>query len=496
MFVRFLSSPVIVNEYLPTLIPMGIMSECLAEEWVLKTCPQQLMQSATHNPSLRIGAARLVFSLVEALTVRDQLMYFNVFLQWAETSVDVMEAILSKADEMVTGQTIDLVPKLRALLLKAAKSPSPDLRLKIPNILGTNPTVFLERAPDLAFLVDLFAADTRPELRLAFLDNFLMVFARTSAQAAQDSLYRLFTSCFDNPGPDVRSRLCKSIVYSIFGPAKLSQLLGIFVRFMGTLQTWRNLAECVQTFLSFSPEVVLVGWQAVYPVLFAGVFTSPYAMAASCRHFCAKMVTLLPPPDLAVFGDEVVKAFATHENFAVRALLADCAGALCVPQLLEEVVDAIFAAFTALSNDPVLAVRASIITALVRPRMYYAMASNPREREVIALFLTYGKSTEPTMQAKWAQASKVFNVPVKKPEPPATQSPSVGPAPDTSHKPGVPTSSASAGAGLLASRWLPAAAVHKIRAQRQVLAVHPRSPGPRPPAGKRKPDGLPNLTRK
>jgi hypothetical protein len=465
-FPRFMANTILANEYLPALVRIAVAAEAVSEDWVLKTCPQVIMQLANINPQIRTGAARLMISFTEILTARDQLGYFGMLFQWAETSAPLALILLGAADEIVQPTTAELIGRFRALLGKLARSPAVECRASVPKIIAANPAVFLEDASSLIPLRTVMEANL-VELQAAFLDSFVMIFARISGPGASDVLFKLLTNCFVNPAPEIRTKLCSSDVYSLFGPATLAQIMPHMLSRMETITQPREWIEFVQTFLSFPPDIVEQFWDKVAHVFFDAAALFPHALASSAFRFCSKLGLMVDAPDLAKLAHAILAKFSAHDRYSVRALFPVLAGAVCVPKQGPVVVDQLFGIFANMWKDPTVAVRAAVISNLFRIRLYFARNGNvARERETMTLFLSFGRASDPVLEAKYVEATKPFNVQVKKPRPaaplPSVQIGAAGEEPPIV----LAQTSSSLGQGLLAHKFLPAATVAQLRAQR------------------------------
>jgi hypothetical protein len=222
--------------------------------------------------------------------------------------------------------------------------------------------------------------------------------------------FKFFLSLFEDTNPEIRSRLCSGVVYSLISPTHVVELQPAFLKFMQSLKSWRQVQACVQSFLAWPVESVVDGAAAFAPVVFDFLEREPHALVSCANRFCHKMTVMLSAANLAEFGDEIIRRFAKNPRFCVRQIFPLLGGALCVPNQAEEVVDRIFAAFVQLARDPVISVRASVIPHLTRIHLYYAKIKDQvKEREVTTLFVGLGLDCAPWIEAKWQQASASFD---------------------------------------------------------------------------------------
>lgn len=415
---------------MPSLIRLAVQGRCFSDDWATRTFPAQLVQAAGQNRSIRIGVTKVLLSLSAVLSPKAMFASIATLLQWASESFEVSFLLLAHADELVTPRTVELFPKLRELFQRLAQSRDPRIRVQLPAILAGNPNVFLQGSLQLEKLVVELARDKNPDIRLAALTNFVVMCDRTADKPSQDAFFRVFPEFFVNPLPELRNRLCSPQTYVSFGALRLQGLLPTFLKFMSSLTLWRNIRDCVQTIRAFPVELMRMVWRVVAPVVFQAVAQMPHPLATVCVEFCGSLASMLEPDEFAGLANMLIEAFAGHREWAVRRLFAIVVGGLTAYRGsgLEPLdLNALFGALAQMAQDPDLAVRIAMVNQMCSLRLcFFERQDNTRERDVVTLFMTLGKSTDPYLTDTWEKLWPKFNEIVVKTELPTRQDGSPG----------------------------------------------------------------------
>jgi hypothetical protein len=408
-FIQFTQSKVIVNEYLVSLIRLAEGSGCVTSDWIHRIFVNEIMTSAGHNRSIRVGAVRVVLAVADGLLPKQFYGHLVTMFRWAAEGTDVGLALLSKADEIMTPRTIHLFPDFRQLLAKICQSQDVELRLRLPGIVSLNPTVFLGNGVNLDPVLKMLAADRNPEIQLFFLANFVTLFGKSSGSDAQTALFRLFRDNFNEPTPEIRSKLLSSVVFPLLGPHRMSEIAPLFVDLLATVTNWHDVDEAFLAYLTFPIDSIRANWRAAVPVFFRQVCRCPFPLVESCRRFCAKLLAVLGPEIATEFTSLVIGTFFEHDWFSVRQIGPALAAAISSPGQAPEAVDMLFQAISELSQDPVVEVRASIFGALVSLKRFYgAQLNHQAERKTAALYMSFRQSSDPFLAAKWDENAQIF----------------------------------------------------------------------------------------
>jgi hypothetical protein len=414
MFSQFMLSRILVNEYMLSLIRLAERSGCVTDDWIHRIFVGELVQAASHNRQIRIGAVRVVLALSDSIPAKPFFSHMVTLFRWATESVDIGIALLSKADEIMTPRTIHLFPDFRELLVRICQTPDLEARIQLPSIVRSNPTVFLGNGVNLEPVLKMLAGDRSPEMRGAFLDDFATLFAKSSAADIQNALFQLFLQSFEDPAPSIRTRLIAIQISSVLGPVRVFEAAPLFVELLRGISEWRSVQQAVDTYLTFSPEILISLFPTVTPIVFDLVGRSPHALSETGAHYAGKMAGILDEPSCSSFVDSVIETFFKSDSFSIRRIGPILAAAIAIPSLNQVLGERLFTVVADLALDPVMAVRASILPALVSFRRYYKrQGDSGGERKTIALYMSFSKVTDPLIESKWSQNAIIFNAPLQ-----------------------------------------------------------------------------------
>jgi hypothetical protein len=429
-FSNLFVSPIVVNEFMPSLVRLAFQRGFFTEDWATRIFPAQLVHAAGQNRSIRIGVAKVSLLLSALLSPKAMLGSIMTLLQWASESFEVAFLLLAHADELVTPRTVELFPKLRELFQRLVPSRDPHVRVQLPGILAGNPNVFLHGGIPLEKLVVELARDKTPEVRFAALTHFILMCERTADKASQDAFFRIFPEFFVNPLPEVRNRLCSPQTYVSFGVVRLQGILPTLLKFLPTLTLWRNIRDCVQTIQAFPGEMMRNVWPTVVPVVFKAVTHTPHPLAKVCYEFCESLASVLDPNEFTKFADMLLEAFAKHDQWAVRRLFVIVVGGLAgYRRNGTEPLDlsALFGALMQMGQDPNIAVRAAMVNQMCSLRLFFSdWQDGARGKDVVTLFMTLAKSEDPYLKEVWDKLLPKFNDIGMMTEPPTLEEGSPG----------------------------------------------------------------------
>lgn len=417
-FSRFIISPVIVNHYIGPLLRASSKSKMFTEDWCTRVYPNQLLQAANINTHIKEGVMNIILSMNDIISQKYFLGYALTLIQWAHQNDDLAVLLLSKADEIVTPKTVDLFPKLRELMTKVCQTAEFRLRLVLPRIIASNPSVFMVGDTNFQHSVLGFGRDRCPEVRAAFLDSFCHIFGRNKSQSVQDALFSLFIEFFQDPVPAVRLKLCSSVMYSSLGQSRLYHVCPNFTKLLSSVTKWRNVADCVHTFMSFPTDIVRYAWRDVTPIVFNAVENSPKALAACCQGFCCRVISVIDDESNAEFTEMLVSKFAKNSKFAMRQIYCRLVAAVALPNQTEVNIDRLWIHVPPLATDEIASVRVSLLPNLFRLKQFYFTHDNTeREKEIVDLFLSFKDSSDPYIANAFDENWPKFNSPIVKPEP-------------------------------------------------------------------------------
>jgi hypothetical protein len=274
---------------------------------------------------------------------------------------------------------------------------------RLPRILGNNPGVFLSDDTEVAELINSFAAFPDLGVRTAFLDSYVLLFARTPGHAAQEALLRAFRQLFENPPPSIINRLAVAQTYAFFGPGKLLQIIPILISFAPKLQAWRDVAQLAQTFLSFPADVLRPSWKAIATVFLPLFIRDAHPLAEQCQTFCLRLAGALSP-EVRLSFLELVMGELSKGGWAARRIIAPLAAS--VATLLQPTeAKFIHAILRIRLSDPVRAVVLGVMAPLGKLRQLWALKGEIElEREVIDIFESVKNLTDELIVAAWNEA--------------------------------------------------------------------------------------------
>ena len=410
LFNRFLASEVIVNNYFPKLLIDATRCGIVNEDWITRTYSEALVLAAVERPELRKGAMKTVVCFAEFFPQKVLCRYVVMGLQWAERDDSVGLTLLSRAGEIVTPKTSEeLFQPVFDLLGRIARNGDVKLRCVIPKLMVENPSIFSGMTWTVHNVIVGFGRDPAPEVRMAFIDNFMGLFAGSKGLGFQESLFAVIMELFSDPSLAVRTRLCSSILFLAIGQARLMRAVPAFAECMGTITRWRDFRDAVSTYVLFPPAVIKASWPDTTRIVFSAVEKSCQALTNICYKFCSRVVSVLEPEVAASFVDGLITTFAKSEKYNMRQLFPKLACA-CVTRTQEmNLVDKVSAEVEALASDPIASVVAAVIASILHIRNYYQAHSHPKEKALLSLFMGFSECTDPYIQDVWTEHWRMLN---------------------------------------------------------------------------------------
>lgn len=395
LFLKFLNSPVIVNNYLTKMIKLA--SNTFSKEWIGKILPSHLLCLANSKPDLRYGILKTVFSLSDIIFQKYFCIYVTSALTWASTLDDFnIELILaSKADEILTPKTIDLYPKMKDILERIAHSKDPKVRVHLPKIITNNPSAFFGNNLDFQGVFESLANDKSPEIRLAFLDSFCLIYRLATGwnHMNKESLISLFVLFFKDPSPLIRERLCTSIVYSSLGADRICSIMPHFIELASSIQRWRTFSELIKTFISWPNKVIFHFWLQIAPVINIAAEKWPHALAPLIQSFYLKASVYAYDEMENKLVEMIIDNYSKSENYRMREIFPKIAGGLCIKTQRLSLVQCMWNRIKENElNDKIVSVKGKVIPQLIKFRIFF-FENNQKEleNEVISKFIEIRK---------------------------------------------------------------------------------------------------------
>ena len=412
VFLKMMTLRVIVDNYLMQMIKIATKS--FSEDWCGKIFPSQLLQIANSNPELRYGILRTALSSGDIFQAKAYYSFISAALNWASNSDDVAMVIVSKADEIVTPKTVDLFPKMKALLSNITKSKDPRIRINLPKIISSNPSLFFQNDLELQNVFFSLAKDPHPEIRLAFLNSFLSLFTLSKSQVGREELYSLLLPFFEDPNQQIKERLCNSMIYQSLGTQRLHSLMEHYIQFASSIDQWRLFSEIVKTFLSWSNEIVRGFWSQFAVVVNDASKKWPHAITQSILGFYNRVSMLVDDQSVHELEEVIIKYYAESDNYQMRCLFAKIAGCVCFQTQKFYLVVSLWNKIVELAKTDILCVVANIIPQLIKFRQYFiANGKLSLEKEVTTLYLELGKTEDSYIKDTWEEHWPHYNIVIK-----------------------------------------------------------------------------------
>lgn len=395
LFLKFLNSCVIVNNYLTKMIKSA--SKTFSKEWIGKILPAHLLCLANDKPDLRCGILKTVFSLSDIIFKKYFYNYITSALTWATTLEDSnIELILaSKADEILTPKTIDLYPQMKDILEKILRSKDKIIRVHLPKIITSNPSAFFGFNLNLGDVFISLVNDISYEIRLAILDSFCFIYriATSWSQMNRESLISLFIQFFKDPSPVIKERMCTSVVYSTLGSDRICSIMPYFIEFASTIDKWRNFSELIKTFISWSNKVICTFWTQLAPIVNIAAEKWPHALAPSIQSFYVKVSIFVNDEIENKLEEMIISNYAKSPNYRMRELFPKIAGGLCFKTQRLSLVQFMWNRIKDNElNDIVVSVRGKSIQQLIKFRLFFfENEQKSLENEVISKFIEIRK---------------------------------------------------------------------------------------------------------
>jgi hypothetical protein len=402
LFTRLIAVPVIVNEFLARLLPLAVDSGKVQEHWLSRLFPAQLMQAAAGCPAVRPGAVAVVCALAEVIHRNTFFGFLTVAFEWTD-ALDVALILLAHADDLMDVRAVGLASGFAELLRQVAASGAPAALARLPRIIGSNPNVFLDPDVDIAPVLDRLTQCPSAEVRAAFLDSFLLLFARTPGCRAQEALLAGFERLFADRSPAVVRRLASADAYSFFAPAKFMRLLPAFTRFVASLRSHRDVGRAASAFLTFPAEVVRGEWRLMLPIFLTRFGEHAHALSEAAPSFCARLCETVVAEDRGELLRQCTAAFAGG-SWGARRLVPPLVRALAVGvdrfELVQPLVPRVFAA----TRDRVPAVVVAAIAAIPRLRDFFAAGDVEIASALAATLAQFEGADDPDIAAAWRAA--------------------------------------------------------------------------------------------
>jgi hypothetical protein len=413
LFARFLSSTVIVNHYLWHLVEAAICAGGVQEDWCCRSFPAALLHAGMSLPATRKGVVDTLAYLAEVIHPNQFYQYLLTMLQWAEESREIGIAVIAQTDKFINSRTIDLVPRFTGLITSLCKCADSKIIAHIPRVLGDNPCFFLNNEMDIDPFISVVTASTDPKVKLAFLDYFLLLFARTTSHRGQEALFRAFQGLYDRPDRRLISGLVSPQTYSFFGPGKLPLLIPALLDLGAKLTAWRDISQLSQTFLSFPADLLRLSWRPITSVMFPLFLTQPHALAQPLQAYLARLTSILDSETRSELLGNAISQMSGSSSWVIRSLTAPTINALSMLLPAAELA-ALHFHIAGLLTDPVPGVIASTIVPLTRLRQVYNQRNEQDfEKEVIHMFTLIGSSLDSFVLSVWRESWPKFNIKIE-----------------------------------------------------------------------------------
>jgi hypothetical protein len=230
-------------------------------------------------------------------------------------------------------------------------------------------------------------------------------------QATQEALFSCFLRTFENPAPEVVSKLASPTVYSFFQASHVARALPAFMRLVSELTNWRDVQGCVQTWMAFPPEIVRRNWRVFVDVAFPLFCQSPQPLTACGQGLCARLSIVLKLDHRIEFCERVIAAFFRSTDWQVRRLFVVVSAAMVVPNQAANVVGHMLPPIFSLAEDPVAAVRVAVLRAATRLRTFFQdVGDDQRHQEVLSMFMTMDHTQDQFIDDIWRECSDKMGV--------------------------------------------------------------------------------------
>jgi hypothetical protein len=380
LFAKFLTAPVIVNEYLADLVQCAAETGAIAEDWCCRLYPARLMAAGAAGHAIRLGVAKVIVCLIDVMHSSLSRSYVGTALQWAETSTEVALFLLEQADAIAAVDDVTFLPKLHALIGELAASTDPSVLGRLPHIMGVNPNALLNSDLEVEPIIGAIGASVDPDVRLAFLQNYILLFARTPGRSAQTALLTAFLGLFERPSESVIARLTSADTYAFFGPGKLVQVVPAFTELLPKLTAWRDIGRAAETFLSFPSDIIRSFWDPVVHALLPLFMHHCHPLASCCASFLPRLSSTLDRNTRGELTEVIMHTFEGDQGWAVRRLMPGIvAGFARLPEASAQVW-VLLPLYEESLADPISAVVAAALLAWPSVKM----AAGVREREFAA----------------------------------------------------------------------------------------------------------------
>lgn len=395
LLLKILNLRIIINNYLTKVIKSA--SKTFSKEWIGKILPSHLLVLANEKPILRYGILKTVLSLSDIFFQKYFYNYISSALNWANNDKDMnIELILaSNADEILLPKTIELYPKMRSILYKISHSNDFMIRVHLPNIIANNPSAFLGNDLNLLDVFTSFVNDNSPEIRLAFLDSFYLIFRLAAAwnQMNKDSLISLFILYFKDSSSIIRNRLCTSIIYSAFGSDRLFSIMPYFIDLATSINNYKTFSELIKTFISWPNKVICNYWIQIAPIINNAALKWPHAIAPSLQSFYVKISVFINDEMQQKLEEILFQKYASSSNYQMRVLFLKIAGVLCFKTQRFALIQHLWNHIRDYeSNDSVVSVRGKVIPQLIKFRIFFFESGKTElENEVTSKFIEIRK---------------------------------------------------------------------------------------------------------
>jgi hypothetical protein len=289
------------------------------------------------------------------------------------------------------------VEYLHNLIVELSFSQKPEILSRIPQILGNNPNVLLNSTLSIDPIISDISRSSDPSVRIAFLDNFVLLFARSHNNDVQQSLLTAVIRMFDRPCPKIISILTSSDIYAFFSPPKLLQIIPAFTQLISDLTSWRYIERSAETYLAFPPEVIRFSWDSISSAFLRLFVEFPHPLSRCCAGFFPRFAAALDRPLRAELTARIVRTFGDDLRWEVRMLFpAVAVGFARVPGISSQVI-AFLPNFMRMLEDAVPAVVIAALTAWpsVRP------LSGVAEKNILTVIAALESAPDERIRAVW-----------------------------------------------------------------------------------------------
>lgn len=410
VFVQLFQNKVFIDNYLVKFVQVSAKS--FSPDYIGRVLPVQVIKTATDNPALREGAIKSLLSLM----IYIQPKVFNVCIQvafnWSSENENIALTVLSRSDEFVTPKTIDLIPKLRNLLLNLSQSSDFSVRSKIVYIIAHNPTVFLGANNGIDRIIYVITRDPNPDIRFTFVENADELFSHCKIQQLSDIFFTYFLQTFDDQNPKIWNKLACNI-YGSMGQQKIFQLLTKYYDLFPKLTNWRVIQSYFSTFIAFPVDVIRTAWHKFTLLLNSVLPNYTVPLTKIAKEFYLKITELVDYEGKMIVVDMLTMNFANSPSFRMRILFCKIVEHIYFHPFNRQQSDYLWPTIYKMASDPIDEVRVALIPPLIKFHRFFRVTENTQfEQESSAAYMDIGKNFKPYIQDTWSSNWDLFNKPI------------------------------------------------------------------------------------